>query len=66
MKQETRCSFLSKRGLHQMGMWMHECRCGALSASFDCLGFFSYFLHILKLFVNQNSVDMSKEVYSLR
>ncbi|KAK7309530.1 hypothetical protein RJT34_06332 [Clitoria ternatea] len=36
-KQETRCSFLSKRGLHQLGMWMLECHCGA-SSSFDCLG----------------------------
>ncbi|XP_061360820.1 uncharacterized protein LOC133304772 [Gastrolobium bilobum] len=38
VKQETRCSFLSKRGLHQVGMWMHECHCGASSSSFDCLG----------------------------
>ncbi|RDX90671.1 Zinc finger MYND domain-containing protein 15, partial [Mucuna pruriens] len=38
VKQETRCSFLNKRGLHQVGMWMHECNCGASSASFDCLG----------------------------
>ncbi|KAK7307176.1 hypothetical protein VNO77_40005 [Canavalia gladiata] len=37
-KQETRCSFLSKRGLHQVGMWMHECNCGPSCASFDCLG----------------------------
>ncbi|XP_058772352.1 uncharacterized protein LOC131646284 [Vicia villosa] len=37
-KQETRCSFLSKRGLHRAGMWMHECRCGASSSSFDLLG----------------------------
>nr|XP_025654433.1 zinc finger MYND domain-containing protein 15 isoform X2 [Arachis hypogaea] len=35
--QETRCSFLSKRGIHQKGMWMIECRCGESSASFDCL-----------------------------
>ncbi|KAG5059328.1 hypothetical protein AAZX31_01G035500 [Glycine max] len=38
VKQETRCSFFSKRGLHQVGMWMHECHCGASSTSFDCLG----------------------------
>ncbi|KAI4314263.1 hypothetical protein L6164_027190 [Bauhinia variegata] len=37
-KQETRCSFLSKRGLHKRGMWMHECHCGASCTSFDCLG----------------------------
>ncbi|KAL2349352.1 hypothetical protein Fmac_003352 [Flemingia macrophylla] len=37
-KRETRCSFLSRRGLHQVRMWMHECRCGASFASFDCLG----------------------------
>ncbi|KAJ7953691.1 Zinc finger MYND domain-containing protein 15 [Quillaja saponaria] len=37
-KQETRCSFLSKRGLHRAGMWMHECRCGASCASFNCSG----------------------------
>ncbi|XP_004504502.1 uncharacterized protein [Cicer arietinum] len=37
-KQETRCSFFSKRGLHRVGMWMHECHCGASSASFDLLG----------------------------
>uniref|UniRef100_A0A2P2KD88 MYND-type domain-containing protein n=1 Tax=Rhizophora mucronata TaxID=61149 RepID=A0A2P2KD88_RHIMU len=27
-KKETRCSFLSKRGIHGVGMWMCECRCG--------------------------------------
>ncbi|XP_027361341.1 zinc finger MYND domain-containing protein 15 isoform X2 [Abrus precatorius] len=37
VKQETRCSFLNQRGLHRVGMWMHECNCGA-SASFDSLG----------------------------
>ncbi|KAJ6719531.1 ZINC ION BINDING PROTEIN [Salix purpurea] len=26
-KQGSRCSFLSKRGIHQLGMWMHECCC---------------------------------------
>ncbi|XP_065860952.1 uncharacterized protein [Euphorbia lathyris] len=36
-KHETRCSFLSKRGLHRLGMWMFECCCGASLASFDCL-----------------------------
>jgi len=39
VKQEGRCSFFSNRGLHKVGMWMHECGCGASSASFDCLGF---------------------------
>lgn len=34
-KQETRCSFFSKRSLHQVGIWMHECHCGSSSASFD-------------------------------
>ncbi|XP_010415690.1 PREDICTED: zinc finger MYND domain-containing protein 15-like isoform X2 [Camelina sativa] len=33
-KQESRCSFLSKRDLHHVGMWMYECNCGA-SASFS-------------------------------
>lgn len=28
-KRETRCSFLAKRGVHQVGMWMFECSCGA-------------------------------------
>ncbi|XVE75130.1 hypothetical protein DITRI_Ditri12bG0071600 [Diplodiscus trichospermus] len=32
-KQESRCSFLSKRGIHQVGMWAYECCCGALSAA---------------------------------
>ncbi|GAV78906.1 zf-MYND domain-containing protein [Cephalotus follicularis] len=35
-KQETRCSFLSKRGIHQVAMWMHECHCGASITTFDC------------------------------
>ncbi|XP_027097638.1 uncharacterized protein [Coffea arabica] len=30
---ETRCSFLMKRGVHCSGMWMYECRCGALTNS---------------------------------
>lgn len=36
-KQETRCSFLSKRGIHGVGMWMCECSCGLSSsaASFE-------------------------------
>ena len=37
---------VSKRGLHQVGMWMHECSCWASFASFDCLGF----LHISFIF----------------
>ncbi|CAA7014379.1 unnamed protein product [Microthlaspi erraticum] len=27
--QENRCSFLSKRELHNLGMWMYECKCGS-------------------------------------
>lgn len=27
-KKTTRCSFLIKRGLHQVGMWKYECQCG--------------------------------------
>ncbi|THG12536.1 hypothetical protein TEA_000015 [Camellia sinensis var. sinensis] len=34
-KQETRCSFLKKRGIHQVGLWMHECSCGAAVDSLD-------------------------------
>ncbi|CAH2066503.1 unnamed protein product [Thlaspi arvense] len=34
-KQLSRCSFLSKRELHLLGMWMYECKCGA-SAYDDC------------------------------
>ncbi|XP_050129777.1 uncharacterized protein LOC126606427 isoform X3 [Malus sylvestris] len=36
-KQETRCSVLEKRGVHQMGMWLYECCCGDSVISFDCL-----------------------------
>ncbi|KAF9673485.1 hypothetical protein SADUNF_Sadunf10G0029200 [Salix dunnii] len=42
-KQGSRCSFLSKRGIHQLGMWMHECCCShselasSSLASFDSL-----------------------------
>ncbi|AES96380.2 putative Zinc finger, MYND-type [Medicago truncatula] len=36
-KQETRCSFLTKRGLHRVGIWMLECHCETSSASFDLL-----------------------------
>ncbi|KAJ6313330.1 hypothetical protein OIU76_011100 [Salix suchowensis] len=42
-KQGSRCSFLSKRGIHQVGMWMHECCCthskesSSSLASFDSL-----------------------------
>ncbi|CAL0311932.1 unnamed protein product [Lupinus luteus] len=36
VKQETRCSFLSKRGLHQVGMWMNECSCWASYDRFEC------------------------------
>ncbi|KAK4263344.1 hypothetical protein QN277_028767 [Acacia crassicarpa] len=36
-KHETRCSFLAKRHLHRVGMWMHECHCGASCATFDQL-----------------------------
>lgn len=34
-KQESRCSFLNKRGIHRVGMWMCECSCGSSVASFD-------------------------------
>ncbi|XP_012092020.1 zinc finger MYND domain-containing protein 15 isoform X2 [Jatropha curcas] len=36
-KRESRCSFLSKRGIHRLGMWMCECHCWVSSVSFDCL-----------------------------
>uniref|UniRef100_A0A6M2F227 MYND-type domain-containing protein n=1 Tax=Populus davidiana TaxID=266767 RepID=A0A6M2F227_9ROSI len=42
-KPGSRCSFLSKRGIHQLGMWMHECCCfdseeaTSSLASFDSL-----------------------------
>ncbi|KAM4109988.1 hypothetical protein ACJW30_03G159900 [Castanea mollissima] len=35
-KKETRCSFLSKRGVHQVGMWLYECCCGSSVTSSDC------------------------------
>ncbi|VVA94740.1 unnamed protein product [Arabis nemorensis] len=35
-KQESRCSFLSRRELHHVGMWMYECKCG------DSAGFSAY------------------------
>lgn len=38
--QETRCSFLSKRGIHRVGMWTSECSCGA-QVSFDSQRSFS-------------------------
>ncbi|XVF85493.1 hypothetical protein PTKIN_Ptkin17bG0122000 [Pterospermum kingtungense] len=28
-KRESRCSFLSRRGIHRVGMWICECSCGA-------------------------------------
>lgn len=34
-KMETRCSFLAKRGIHRIGMWMFECHCGASVGSLD-------------------------------
>lgn len=34
-KKESSCSFLSKRGIHQVGMWTSECRCGTSVESFD-------------------------------
>ncbi|XP_057507945.1 uncharacterized protein LOC130790896 isoform X1 [Actinidia eriantha] len=34
-KQMTRCSFLAKQGIHQAGMWMYECCCGASVHSLD-------------------------------
>ncbi|XP_030443104.1 uncharacterized protein LOC115665366 [Syzygium oleosum] len=38
-KRASRCSFLSKRGIHQVGMWMHECKCQPLSNFFEDLRF---------------------------
>ncbi|PIA40320.1 hypothetical protein AQUCO_02500188v1 [Aquilegia coerulea] len=32
-KKMTRCSFLMKRDLHQVGMWNYECKCGASHSS---------------------------------
>ncbi|KAJ8569861.1 hypothetical protein K7X08_006438 [Anisodus acutangulus] len=34
-KQETRCSFLIKQGVHRVGMWMFECSCGVSAAIMD-------------------------------
>ncbi|XP_052173051.1 uncharacterized protein LOC127788611 isoform X2 [Diospyros lotus] len=34
-KQETRCSFLIKQGIHRAGMWMYECHCGESVASLN-------------------------------
>ncbi|KAI3497724.1 hypothetical protein L1887_33221 [Cichorium endivia] len=34
-KVETRCSFLEKQGIHQVGIWIHECSCGASITSSD-------------------------------
>ena len=34
-KKESRCSFLSKRDIHQVGMWSCECCCGASVTSFN-------------------------------
>ncbi|GMH01666.1 hypothetical protein Nepgr_003505 [Nepenthes gracilis] len=31
--QETRCSFLARRNLHLLGMWLSECCCGSSSFS---------------------------------
>ncbi|KAJ8547813.1 hypothetical protein K7X08_021049 [Anisodus acutangulus] len=35
-KQETRCSFLIKQGIHRVGMWTFECSYGASAAILDC------------------------------
>ncbi|PIN02617.1 hypothetical protein CDL12_24868 [Handroanthus impetiginosus] len=32
--QQSRCSFLTRHGIHRLGMWMCECSCGATSVSF--------------------------------
>ncbi|KAI3720277.1 hypothetical protein L6452_21190 [Arctium lappa] len=34
-KVETRCSFLDKMGIHQVGIWICECSCGASVALLD-------------------------------
>ncbi|KAL5720357.1 hypothetical protein ACHQM5_013033 [Ranunculus cassubicifolius] len=31
-KEMTRCSFFTKRNLHQVGMWKYECKCGAFDS----------------------------------
>ncbi|EEF42255.1 hypothetical protein RCOM_0699750 [Ricinus communis] len=36
-QEENRCSFLSKREIHGLGMWICECSCGASLAYSDCL-----------------------------
>ncbi|KAK9113933.1 hypothetical protein Syun_020730 [Stephania yunnanensis] len=36
-KKVTRCSFLMQRNLHLLGMWKHECNCGASVSSADYL-----------------------------
>ncbi|KAL4015884.1 zinc finger MYND domain-containing protein 15 isoform X1 [Cucumis melo var. makuwa] len=34
-KQESRCSFLSKRAIHKVGMWFYECPCGEAATSYN-------------------------------
>ncbi|CAM8879808.1 unnamed protein product [Rhodiola kirilowii] len=35
-KTETRCSVLSKLGVHRLGMWLWECSCGKSVTLLDC------------------------------
>ncbi|XP_058080162.1 uncharacterized protein LOC131228497 isoform X2 [Magnolia sinica] len=35
--QVTRCSFLTTRGLHRIGLWKYECSCCPSVSSSDCL-----------------------------
>ncbi|KAJ8424817.1 hypothetical protein Cgig2_013012 [Carnegiea gigantea] len=41
-KQETRCLFLERWGLHQVGMWSYECSCGPLNISLNLSGLLMY------------------------
>ncbi|KAL3511246.1 hypothetical protein ACH5RR_030647 [Cinchona calisaya] len=35
-RRDTRCSFLIRQGVHHLGMWICECRCGASTSSLCC------------------------------
>ncbi|XP_064995269.1 uncharacterized protein LOC135631483 isoform X1 [Musa acuminata AAA Group] len=34
-QQESRCSFFTSKGLHQIGLWKSECSCGSLAVSMN-------------------------------
>ncbi|XP_051122037.1 uncharacterized protein LOC127245292 isoform X2 [Andrographis paniculata] len=40
--QETRCSFLIRKGIHRVGMWTWECSCGQSDISFDNSRYFQF------------------------